>query len=101
MAHGQPAGLQHPRPARRQAGGRNGRGITTSTATGPAAKSSGNAKSAKSNKQPKAPKVVAPPAEDDEDATAAMPETGVFLAREDIEELFAIIRQGTKVRVVK
>ncbi|MCE9519436.1 MAG: LysM peptidoglycan-binding domain-containing protein [Verrucomicrobia bacterium] len=55
-------------------------------------------------KAPKPVKVVKPvmaAVEDDEDATAAVPETGVFLAREDIEELFTIIRPGTKVRVVK
>ena len=39
--------------------------------------------------------------EDKEDATTAMPESGVFLARDDTEELFTIIRTGTKIRVIK
>ncbi len=41
------------------------------------------------------------PEEDKEDATSAVPETGVFLTREDTEEIFTIIRTGTKIRVIK
>ncbi len=49
-----------------------------------------------------APTVVAENHDDDsDDATAAVPETGVFLAKEDAEELFTIIRTGTKIRVIK
>lgn len=36
-----------------------------------------------------------------EDESTAAPESGVFLAREDTEELFTIIRTGTKIRVIK
>lgn len=39
--------------------------------------------------------------EDVTDATSAVPENGVFLAREDVEELYTIIRTKTTVRVVK
>jgi len=35
------------------------------------------------------------------DGTAGVPETGVFLPREDTEELFTIIRTGTKLKVVR
>ena len=38
---------------------------------------------------------------DDLDATANMPATGVFLPREDTEELFTIIRTQTPVKVVR
>lgn len=39
--------------------------------------------------------------DDDVDVTAAMPVTGVFLPREDIEELFTIIRTQTPLKVVR
>lgn len=39
--------------------------------------------------------------DDDLDVTAAMPVTGVFLPREDIEELFTIIRTQTPLKVVR
>jgi hypothetical protein len=29
------------------------------------------------------------------------PETGIFLAREDLEELFALVRRGSKVEVAR
>lgn len=35
--------------------------------------------------------------EDDADASAAAPQTGIYLAREDIEELYTIIRTKTKI----
>jgi len=70
--------------------------ITTATKTGGAP-----AKTPKAAKPSKIVKPVMSAAEEDAEATAAVPETGVFLAREDIEELFTIIRPGTKVRVVK
>jgi hypothetical protein len=35
------------------------------------------------------------------DGTAGIPETGVFLPREDTEELFTIMRTGTKLKVVR
>lgn len=76
--------------------------ITTATKTVTAA--SKTAKAAHPPKAAKPAKTVAPAMQavaEDEEATAAVPETGVFLAREDIEELFTIIRSGTKVRVVK
>jgi len=38
---------------------------------------------------------------DSVDGTAGVPETGVFVPREDAEELFTIIRTGAKVRVVR
>lgn len=72
---------------------------TTSTAAAGGATRSQNA--TRPAKTPKLVKPVMASMEDDEDATAFVPETGVFLAREDIEELFTIIRPGTKVRVVK
>ncbi len=61
---------------------------------------------AKTNGKTKGGKTPSPTAvdisdDDKEDATAAVPETGVFLAREDTEELFTIIRTGTKIRVIK
>lgn len=71
---------------------------TTSTATGKTAKS---AHAAKAGKAAKPVKPVATVADEDADPADAAPETGVFLAREDIEELFTIIRPGTRVRVVK
>lgn len=60
----------------------------------------------RTNAKSKGSKTAAPltavnPDDDIEDATAAVPETGVFLAREDAEELFTIIRTGTKIRVIK
>ena len=39
--------------------------------------------------------------EDDVDVTASIPVTGVFLPREDIEELFTIIRTQTPLKVVR
>ncbi len=39
--------------------------------------------------------------DDNNDPSAAAPETGVFLAREDIEELYTIVRLKTKLRIVK
>ncbi len=74
--------------------------VTTTATSNTPAKSS---KSARLPKGGKAPKPVKPVmvAEEDEDAAEAVPETGVFLAREDVEELFTIIRPSTKVRVVK
>jgi hypothetical protein len=68
--------------------------VTTST------KSGGSA--AKNSRPAKAAKVMKPvPDTADEEDFDPVLETGVFLAREDIEELFTIIRPGTKVRVVK
>jgi hypothetical protein len=37
----------------------------------------------------------------DDDDLAGIPETGVFLAKEDIEELFTIIRTQTKLFVAR
>jgi len=37
--------------------------------------------------------------EDDTDAAAAAPQTGIYLAREDIEELYTIVRTKTKIAV--
>ena len=37
--------------------------------------------------------------EDDTDASAAAPQTGIYLARDDIEELYTIIRTKTKIAV--
>ncbi|WP_038168155.1 LysM peptidoglycan-binding domain-containing protein [Verrucomicrobium sp. BvORR106] len=39
--------------------------------------------------------------DDDDDDLAGIPETGVFLAREDIEELFTIVRTQTKLFVAR
>ena len=39
--------------------------------------------------------------DDEVDATAGVPETGAFLANEDVEELFTIIRTKTVVKVVR
>jgi hypothetical protein len=49
----------------------------------------------------------ATPAKDAATASAAPaappspPETGIFLAREDLEELFALVRKGSKVDVAR
>ena len=45
--------------------------------------------------------VVAEADNDPVDGTAGVPETGVFLPREDTEELYTIIRTGTKLTVVR
>jgi LysM repeat protein len=75
---------------------------TTSTTTASTAKPpKSTTHPVKIPKPVKVAKPVMAAFEDEDDATAAVPETGVFLAREDIEELFTIIRPGTKVRVVK
>ncbi len=74
---------------------------TSTTTTGSAARPLKNSLPVKTPKPARIVKPVMAVTFDDEDATAAVPETGVFLAREDIEELFTIIRTGTKVRVVK
>ena len=75
--------------------------ITTATSTASASAKTPKVARPPKTKTAKAVKPVMAASEDEEDATAAVPETGVFLTREDIEELFTIIRPGTKVRVVK
>jgi hypothetical protein len=65
--------------------------------------------SKKATKPPKAAKkhkpapkaVAATNEEDDDDATAGVPETGIFLAREDMEELYTLIRTGTRMTLVR
>jgi LysM repeat protein len=74
--------------------------ITTATTNAPA-KAPKTTRPSKSPKAAKAVKPVMSGADTEDDPEEALPETGVFLAREDIEELFTIIRPGTKVRVVK
>jgi hypothetical protein len=64
----------------------------------------GKGKTAPVVKTPKKPKTTpkASAADDDSnDATAEIPETGVFLAREDMEELFTLIRTGSRFTLVK
>lgn len=62
----------------------------------------GAPKPPKAVKKPKpAPKSVAAADEDTDDATAGVPETGVFLAREDMEELYTLIRTGTRMTLVR
>lgn len=55
--------------------------------------------------EPKAPatasKKSAPPAAMPAPAPAPTAETGIFLAREDIEELFALVRKGSKLSLVR
>lgn len=52
--------------------------------------------------EPAKPPVAAVAADnDDHDATANIPQTGVFLAREDAEELFTLIRTQTPVKVLR
>lgn len=58
------------------------------------------------NAPPKKPEPAKPAAmaandNDDHDATANIPQTGVYLAREDAEELFTIIRTQTPVKVLR
>jgi LysM repeat protein len=48
-----------------------------------------------------APKKSIPPAAMPAPAPAATAETGIFLAREDIEELFALVRKGSKLSLVR
>lgn len=48
-----------------------------------------------------APKKSAPPAAMPAPAPAPTAETGIFLAREDIEELFALVRKGSKLSLVR
>jgi hypothetical protein len=52
-------------------------------------------------KKKPAPKLAADRDDDTDDATAGVPETGVFLAREDIEELYTLIRNGTKMTLIR
>lgn len=75
--------------------------ITATSAPSVKGPSKGTAKAApKSSKSAKGAKPAV--ADDDgDDATAAIPETGVFLAREDMEEVFTIVRTGTHVKVIK
>lgn len=69
----------------------------------------GKGKAPKATPAPKASKHSVKPApkallgadDDSDDATAGVPETGVFLAREDMEELFTLIRSGTKMTLVR
>lgn len=51
--------------------------------------------------EPAKPSMAAVPDNDDHDATAGIPQTGVFLAREDAEELYTIIRTQTRVKVLR
>ncbi len=74
---------------------------TSTTTTSSSAKPAKNTQSLKTTKPAKVVKPVMAATDDEDHDTDAVPETGVFLAREDIEELFTIIRPGTKVRVVK
>lgn len=51
--------------------------------------------------EPAKSSVAAAAENDDHDATANVPQTGVFLAREDAEELFTLIRTQTPVKVLR
>ena len=60
------------------------------------------AKKAPAKKPESAKPAVAVAADnDDHDATANIPQTGVYLAREDAEELYTIIRTQTPVKVLR
>ena len=78
-------------------------GVITTGTKAPSAKSTAKTSAPKTQKT-KGAKGTAPTmagTEEDDDATPSAPETGVFLAREDAEELFTIIRNGTKLHLVR
>jgi hypothetical protein len=75
---------------------------SSSSKTSPKGKTSSQTKSSGSRPQQRgALPAGATEEEDAADAAMAVPETGVFLAREDTEELFTIIRTKTPVSVVR
>ncbi|CAN5743113.1 hypothetical protein BH11VER1_BH11VER1_40600 [soil metagenome] len=51
--------------------------------------------------EPGKPSMAVAADNDDHDATANIPQTGVFLAREDAEELYTLIRTQTPVKVLR
>ncbi len=66
------------------------------------AKTAAPAKNAPPKKtEPSKPSMAAGTDNDDHDATANIPQTGVYLAREDAEELYTIIRTQTPVKVLR
>jgi hypothetical protein len=71
------------------------------SSSGKEPKNKASSKPPKPSKPVKQPPKAIPGGEDEVDATAKVPETGIFLAREDIEELFTLIRNGTPLTLVK
>lgn len=82
-------------------GKKNGSTTTISIRTPPVARALPVEEPAKAPASKKATASAAAPAAMPAPAPAPTAETGIFLAREDIEELFALVRNGSKLSLVR